>query len=121
MISSKPIRLIILIAIVVAAVAFYSQRTMAPSDIPSETVSINVEGMVCSSCELKVKTALTDLPEVISVNVDHISGETEILVDSRKDRQKTIQKIDAEIKKLGYKVKSNLNVLDYQFKGSGEP
>jgi len=76
--------------------------------------------MVCSSCELKVKTALTELPEVISVTTSHTSGETTILMDAREDRGEVLKKVNAAVTQLGYHISSRLNVLDYKFKGNGD-
>ena len=61
--------------------------------------TIQINGIHCKSCKTLIETEVDVLVGVKTVNVDHITGKTEIEFD---DEKITIEKIFKEIKKLNY-------------------
>jgi len=62
-------------------------------------IQIYIDGIHCKSCKTLIETEIDVLPGVSMVNVDHISGKTEMELD---DEKANIHDIFAEIKKLNY-------------------
>lgn len=98
--------LLFLLAIV--AVSCQSKKADSSSDkeeldvVNAVELVLNVDGMTCEGCENTVEVGLTKLDGVASVEANHITGETKIIVDTTR-----ISKIElAEtVKKIGYAVK----------------
>jgi copper chaperone len=47
----------------------------------AETATIAVLGMGCGGCERTVRTAVAELPGVVSVSADHVAEEAEVSFD----------------------------------------
>jgi copper chaperone CopZ len=75
-------------------------KTATPPAEKVITVSFKVDGMVCQSCEKSVKTALTKLDGVKSVEVSQPDGKAIVVFDESKQSS---QKLIAGIEELGYK------------------
>lgn len=60
-----------------------------------------VEGMTCSHCEKAVKDSLSDLSEVLDVQVDLTDGEVEVTGDNLIDKR-----LKEAVDEAGYEVKS---------------
>lgn len=67
-----------------------------------ETVTIEVEGMSCESCEVPVKAALDDTPGVHSAEVSFKQGTARVQYDPA---QTNLDKIKSAINSTGYKAK----------------
>ena len=67
-----------------------------------ERLELNVQGMVCSGCENRIKNALTSLEEVKEVTASHETKKVEIIF--KRD-------VDEEIKT---KIKNILTNLDFE-------
>ncbi len=63
--------------------------------------NLKVHGMHCSSCEVLVKEALTELPGVKTVKVSAAKGEVNLEFD---EKQTTLDMVKSKIKNEGYKV-----------------
>ncbi len=63
--------------------------------------NLKVHGMHCSSCEVLVKEALTDLNGVLNVKVSAAKGEVVIDFDEEKT---SLEEVKKTIKNEGYKV-----------------
>jgi len=62
---------------------------------------ITIEGMTCDSCALHNKTAISNIPGVISIEIpDYESGEARIVANKEITKEKFIR----AVKKVGYKV-----------------
>ena len=87
-----------------------------------ETFQTKVNGMVCSSCQVKVEQKIGAIKNVISVSANHITGDIIVIYEPSK-KINTIKEIREGIDSLGYTLQnknSKLEVLDYQFKNIGE-
>lgn len=64
-----------------------------------QKIVVPIAGMHCSSCEIFVENALSDVSNVKKVNVDHKKGIAEIFYDGNKPNEK---EIEVAVKKAGY-------------------
>lgn len=67
-----------------------------------ETVTVEVEGMTCESCEVPIKAALDKTPGVRSAEVSFKNGNARIQYDPT---QTNLDKIKSAINSTGYKAK----------------
>lgn len=67
-----------------------------------ETVTVEVEGMDCASCEAPIRAALEKTPGVSSADVSYERGNARVQFDSR---QTDINRIKRAISATGYKTK----------------
>lgn len=63
-------------------------------------ITLTVSGMMCSHCEKRVETALTEMPEIFSAVADHKSGRVKVLLKEKADKAK----IKATVNAAGYKI-----------------
>lgn len=75
-------------------------RKKGEKKMENTTLTLNIEGMMCSHCEARVKKCLESLPHVISAEVSHEKGSAVITHDG-KLTEKTAAKA---VEKEGYKV-----------------
>lgn len=66
----------------------------------SSTLRLQIEGMDCAACALKIETAMKRLPGVSDINVSYTAGILALHVDPDRTSQETIE---AKIKALGYR------------------
>jgi copper chaperone CopZ len=88
------------LVVVFALIAFVgcaSEKKVAPKVV---TVSFKVDGMVCNSCEESIKTKLTKVDGVKSVQVSQPDGKAIVAFDDSKINAETLA---ADIQALGYK------------------
>lgn len=52
-----------------------------------ERIELRVDGMTCGGCETSVRNAVSRLPDVASVEADHVAGRVTVEVDGRADRE----------------------------------
>ena len=64
-------------------------------------LSLKINGMHCASCKTLIEAKLGDVPGILSIKIDYLSGRAEIEIDESKIDQ---NRVIAEIKKLGYAV-----------------
>lgn len=64
-------------------------------------INLNISGIHCRSCKNLIETEVDILPGVKNITVDHKTGKTEVEFDETKVDK---EKIEAEIKKLGYTI-----------------
>jgi len=81
--------------------------TTAPDAAPAaevdlETVTVRVEGMDCTSCEMPIKAALERVPGVHSADVSYKRGDVRVEYDTR---QTDVNQIRRAIDSTGYKAK----------------
>ncbi len=76
-----------------------SEKKEAPKSTVVK-VSFKIDGMVCTSCEKSIKSKLTKIEGVKSVNVSQESGDAEVEFDASKISE---EKLIAGISELGYK------------------
>lgn len=81
--------------------------TTAPDAAPAgevdlETVTVRVEGMDCTSCEMPIKAALERVPGVRSADVSYKRGDVRVEYDTR---QTDVNQIRRAIDSTGYKAK----------------
>lgn len=62
-------------------------------------LKLQIEGMDCASCALKIETAMQRLPGVSDVNVSYQTGTLALKVDEDRTQQRTIEE---KIRALGY-------------------
>lgn len=67
-----------------------------------ETVTVEVEGMTCESCEVPIKAALNQAPGVRAAEVSYKNGNAHIQYDPT---QTNLDQIKGAIKATGYKAK----------------
>ena len=63
-------------------------------------VTLNVEGMMCSHCEARVKKALESVPGVVEAKTDYVSGTAEIVFSGDMD----ISLLAAAVDEAGYRL-----------------
>ncbi len=85
-------------AALAAPLALAGAACEQPAD--EKTVSVDVQGMVCTSCEEGIGHALEKLEGVVSSEVDHKQGRAEVRYDANKVKP---EQIVATINELGYK------------------
>lgn len=66
----------------------------------TETITLSLSGMHCTSCAVNIDLALEDLPGVIDSKTNYPKSQTKISFDPEKIQ---IKQIVAEIEELGYK------------------
>lgn len=102
--SKKYLGLLTIFAITMLTFPYYGQIFYPKTDKQIEIVStnniqdvkLNVKGMTCSSCEEHVKHAINELPGIISVSANHLTGTTIVKFDiTRINRNSIIKSIDA--------------------------
>ncbi len=67
--------------------ALVSSSSMVTAAEELEVVHLEIEGMVCGACQAKVKTALSELPEVQEVEVSWESGGADVKVTKGSDHK----------------------------------
>lgn len=65
----------------------------------TKTITIKIEGMMCSHCEARVKSAIEGVPHVTSADVSHERGDAVITHDGKLSEKAVIKAIE----KAGYK------------------
>ncbi|MBI4042129.1 MAG: cation transporter [Deltaproteobacteria bacterium] len=90
-----------------AALSLYTALKPVPADFFTgleefQQISLPVEGMTCFSCEISVKKTLMSLGGVKKVEASAKDHRVQIIYD---DSKVSLEKIIAEIEKLGYSVK----------------
>ena len=101
---------------------FWLSSTKTIDSSNYEKLNLQVSGMVCSSCQVKVIEKLKKVPNVISVTANHTTGLV-IVVYKPVNSQNTIKEIYKKIDSLGYRIEkptSKLEVLNYKFEGTGD-
>lgn len=93
--------------IAAALVRSESPMTTAPAAAPAaemgfETVTVRVEGMDCTSCEISIKAALERVPGVRSADVSYKRGDVRVEYDKH---QTDVNQIRRAIDSTGYKTK----------------
>lgn len=58
-----------------------------------ESVHLDIKGMVCGSCQAKVKAALSKLPEVKEANVNWETGGADVKVAKGSDHKKLVEAV----------------------------
>lgn len=76
----------------------HNPTVMAAEEL--ESVHLKIEGMVCGSCQAKVKTALSKLPEVKEANVSWEAGGADVKVAKGTDQNK----LKEAVKSAGFTV-----------------
>lgn len=66
----------------------------------AKTTTIKIEGMMCSHCEARVKSAIEGVPHVTSADVSHTRGDAVITHDGKLSEKAVIKAIE----KAGYKI-----------------
>jgi copper chaperone CopZ len=79
-----------------------NQTTLSKVTQTSETMTLNIKGMVCSSCEEKITKSLMQIPGVLNVTADHAAG-TAILTLKPKAKV-SLETIKKAVKKAGFEV-----------------
>lgn len=67
-------------------------------------LKLQIEGMDCAACALKIETAMQRLPGVSDINVSYAAGTLALKVDRDRTSQRTIEK---KIRALGYQPASS--------------
>jgi copper chaperone CopZ len=67
-----------------------------------ETVTVKVEGMTCTACEVPIRDALSRTQGVVSADVSHQRGDARVRYDPSKT---TVDQIRRAINSTGYKAK----------------
>lgn len=67
-----------------------------------EKVSLDVEGMTCSGCEMNVESHLKELPGVLEVKADYESGKAAVEIDKE---NVDVKQLIAAVQEAGYKAK----------------
>ena len=62
-------------------------------------LKLQIEGMDCAACALKIETAMQRLPGVSDINVSYTGGTLALKVDPDRTSQRTIEE---KIRALGY-------------------
>lgn len=63
------------------------------------TITVKIEGMMCSHCEARVKSAVEGVAHVISADVSHERGDAIVTHDGKLSEKALIKAIE----KAGYK------------------
>ena len=71
----------------------------APVGIMAETIRLEVGGMTCDGCSNRVKSALEDLPGVITATVSHQGGSAEVSHEGA-----TSEELGDAVRSVGYTV-----------------
>lgn len=78
----------------------YNPTVMAAEGL--ESVHLEIKGMVCGSCQAKVKTALSKLPEVKKADVSWEAGGADVKVSKGTDPNKLKKAVES----VGFTVSS---------------
>lgn len=70
----------------------------------TESTTLKLSGLHCTSCAVNIDLSLEDLPGVIESKTNYQKSESTISYDPEKTNLKAIQK---EIQNLGYQIKRN--------------
>lgn len=97
---------VVLAFFVVLNVKTYVARSSQPSvsTAAGETAVIPVEGMVCYTCEIALKSAVSGLPGVLAVDANANEGRVTVRFDPKLTSQSAIK---AKISETGYRVTSS--------------
>jgi len=114
--QSKPfLGIVTLFAVLMLAFPYYAQvfyssaenRTETVSPTFVHTVTLDIEGMTCASCEGHVKNAVGKLPGIIETNVSFEQGRAIVRFDNTRTNATDI---NAAVDETGYRVtQSRLN------------
>ena len=53
-------------------------------------LKLHVDGMDCGSCALKIETALTRLPGIQDVSVNHTAGSVTLQIDEQRTTRRNV-------------------------------
>lgn len=72
----------------------------------TQTIKLNIEGMVCSGCEESISHSISKIDGVVQVNTSHSEGTSIIEFDTTKTNRNAIKEV---IQSKGYIIKSSTN------------
>ncbi|WP_339838512.1 mercuric transporter MerT family protein [uncultured Maribacter sp.] len=106
--------LVAVFVVVMTLVSYYPQifhptatkGIVATNNTHIQSVKLNVEGMVCSGCEVNINHSVNKLDGILGIKTSHLKGTSEIKFDTTKT---TVSEIEKVIKSKGYIIKNNAN------------
>lgn len=71
-------------------------------DVQTQAITLLVDDMTCASCAFHVETALTDVPGVVTAEVDLPTGQTAVTVT---DKTISMERLHHAVIEAGYKIR----------------